>query len=328
MTIVSTSMSADGADERQRVLLIGLGSTTASALEGLVGEFDVVAVVRDVADSTSTRAAELGVAVITDTAVPAVRDAVRTHRPDAVVVSSYHRILDAELISNCPFVNVHYAPLPRGRGRATVNWALINGDDEACISIHHLVADLDAGGILYQGSTPITAASTVATLYDDLNQLQQANIADAVRRAIAGDPGRSQVEDDASYLCTRVPDDGDVDWSAPTATVDRLVRALKDPFPPAFTWLGLDRIEIIDAAPVTDAPRYEGRVPGRVVGVDRRGGSVDVLTADGVFRLHQLRTEQGEPVAASDIVTSVKMTLGLQTSDLVRALAAQRGTTS
>lgn len=317
-------MSADSSLQRQRVVLIGLGSTTASALDGLVSEFDVVALVRGGADATSARAAELGITVVDDTSVAAVRDTVRTHRPDAVVVSSYDRILDAELVSTCPFVNIHYAPLPRGRGRATVNWALINGDDDAWISIHHLVADLDAGGILFQARTPISPGSTVTTLYDDLNRLQQANIAAAVRRAIAKDPGRPQVEGDASYLCTRVPDDGDVDWSASTATVDRLVRALKDPFPPAFTWLGLQRIAVIDAAPVADAPHYEGRIPGRVVSVDRRTGSVDVLTGDGVLRLHRLQSEHGDPVPASEIVTSVRMTLGLQTADLVRALTDQK----
>ena len=182
------------------------------------------------------------------------------------------------------------------------------------------------GGILFQDRTPITAHSTVTTLYEALNEIQQANIAEAVRRAITGGSVQPQVESEASYLCTRVADDGDVDWTASTAVIDRLIRALKDPFPPAFTWLGLDRVEIVDAAPLTDPPRYEGRIPGRVVRIDRAAGTVDVLSGDGVVRLERLRRNGDEPAAASTIVTSVRMTLGLRTADLVRALANQRAT--
>ncbi len=303
--------------ERARVLLIGRGPTSRSALDGLVTRFDVCAIVRDGRDDTTVRAAELGVPVVDDVSVAGVRRTVDELAPDAVVVSSYDRILDAELVGRCPFVNVHYAPLPRGRGRATVNWAIINGDETAAISIHHLVAGLDAGGILFQDTVRLTHTSTIATAYDELNELQRLHIADATVRAIAGDPGTAQDDDDATYYCTRVPDDGEIDWNANTATIDRLVRALQPPFPFAFTWLGLERIHVVAARPVSDAPIYEGRIPGRVVRVDRAGGDVDVLTGDGVMRLQSIHLGDDVVVPAASKVTSVRMTLGLRITDLV-----------
>jgi methionyl-tRNA formyltransferase len=334
-----TSMNAERNDERDdklstsrrgsdplHIMLIGMGTTTLTALEGLTARdaIDVVALVRTGVDATTERAAELGVAVIDDARLASVRSAVAELRPDAVVVSSYNRILDAELISACPFVNVHYAPLPRGRGRATVNWALINGDTHAAISIHHLVAGLDAGGILYQELVEITPDATVTTLYESLNELQRENIAAAVLAAIDGDEGRLQIETEATSLCTRTPADGDIDWTLSTAAIDRLVRALQDPFPSAYTWLGLEQLHISEAHVPSHAPTYEGRIPGRVVFVNREEGSVDVLSGDGVVRLARVRLGDGPMVDAATVITSVSMTLGLQTIDLVRALRSQR----
>jgi len=314
-------MSADA--RKPRVLLVGLGGTSLSALDGLASSFDVCALIRGGDDATTERAGELGVPVVSDVTVGGVRAAVAELRPDAVVVSSFNRILDAELVGQCPFVNVHYAPLPRGRGRATVNWAIINGDTTAAISIHHLVPGLDAGGVLFQQTVPIGPYSTVATLYDELNELQRQHIAAATAAAIAGAPGVEQDERDATYLCTRVPDDGEVDWGASTAEIHRLVRALQPPFPSAFTWFGLDRLHIDVVSPV-DAPDYEGRVPGRIVRVDRVTGAVDVLTGDGVIRIDRVRVDDGEQVGAASVVSSVNMTLGLRTADLVEAIRRLR----
>ena len=181
-------------------MLVGLGTTTLSALEGLVEEFDVVALIRDERDATTERAETLGVPVQLDASLSAVRRSVGELRPDAVVVSSYNRILDADLVSQCPFVNVHYAPLPRGRGRATVNWALINGDPETAISIHWIVPGLDAGGILFQQSVPIGPSSTVTTLYAELNELQRSHIATAVRGGARGRPGTRTGRDQGDVL--------------------------------------------------------------------------------------------------------------------------------
>ena len=315
-------------EARPRVLLVGLGATTRSALDGLLPAFDVVALIRDGEDETTAHARRADVPVRLEPTLAGVQTAIDELSPDAVLVSSFNRIIGPAVLDRCPFVNVHYAPLPRGRGRATVNWAIINGDDRAWISIHHLVPALDAGGILYQGSVPIGPTSTVASLYEELNELQRANVADAILAAMAGDPGATQDEAEATYYCTRVPADGEVDWSRPAADVERLVRALQPPFPHAFTWHGLDRIEIIRAEVLADAPAFEGRVAGRVVAVDRRGGPVDVQAGVGTVRLHEVASEDGETVPASSVITSVRATLGLTTTTLadeLRRLRAQMG---
>lgn len=311
-------MTSDG--DRRRVLLVGLGATTRSALDGLLPTFDVVALIRDTEDETTAHTRLAGVPVRLEATVAGIEAALDELHPDAVLVSSFNRIIGPALLDRCPFVNVHYAPLPRGRGRATVNWAIINGDDRAWISIHHLVPALDAGGILYQGSVPIGPRSTVTSLYEELNEQQRTHVAEAVRAAMDGRPGVTQDESEATYYCTRVPEDGDVDWSLPAADIERLVRALQPPFPLAFTWHGLTRLDIVRAEVVADAPIFEGRMAGRVVAVDRRSGSVDVLAGSGTIRLHEVAMDDLDPVPASSVVTSVRSTLGLSKATLVKEI--------
>lgn len=313
-------MRSEDANDRGRVLLVGRGPTALGALEALAGRFEVVGIVRDGDDATTARAADLTVPVFGDTSVNALRAAVAALTPDAVVVSSYDRILGPDLTERCPFVNVHYAPLPRGRGRATVNWALINGDDHVAITIHHIVPELDAGGILAQATVPVGPASTATTLYGQLDALQRRHLPDAVAAAIAGDPGRPQDEAAATYYCTRLPEDGEIDWEAPARRIDRLVRALQPPFPAAYTWLGLEQLHVERAMAIADPPTWEGRIPGRVVAIHRRSGSVDVLAGEGVIRIERVRLGEGALVSATDVIRSVKTTLGLRTTDLVERL--------
>jgi methionyl-tRNA formyltransferase len=307
---------------RRRVLLVGQGPTACSALEALLERFEVAGLVRSAAPSDPVLLLAGTTGVPVHPAGPprllgALVDAVK---PDCVVVSSYDRILGPELLAKSRFVNVHYAPLPRYRGRASVNWALINGEPSTAVTVHTMEPGVDAGGVLFQQPVTIRAGDTVTGLYERLNAVQRRHLAEAVARHLDGDPGRAQDDAEASYGCTRLPEDGEIDWSAPVSAIDRLVRALGPPYPGAFTWLDGRRLLVHLAGPVQDAPRFEGRVPGRVVAVSTDRGHVDVLTGDGVLRLHQVEADGTGQVAAATLVRSVKTTLGLRTADLLRRI--------
>ncbi|MPZ93372.1 MAG: methionyl-tRNA formyltransferase [Propionibacteriales bacterium] len=303
--------------QRARVLLVGLGPTAGSALAALLERFEVVALVRDESDEVSALAAAAGVRVEHDTRIADLEDLMDRTHPDCVVVSSYHRILPRALLNRCPFVNVHYAPLPRYRGRANVNWAILNGEPEAAVTVHSMVPGLDAGGVLAQQSVPIADDDTVGTLYTRLNEVQRGILAGAVTRRLAGDEGDPQDEAHATYGCTRVPDDGEIDWRAGTVEIDRLVRALGAPYPGAFTFLGLRRLWVLQAEPAPAPRTYDGRIPGRVIANSADAGWADVLTGDGVLRLHRVHYDGGEPLPASAVVHGSRQTLGLRTRDLL-----------
>lgn len=312
-----------------RLLLLGIGPTTLSALESLVPHFALLGVVRDrkvVAgapehDPVIARAHDLGVPCFADTTLAAVAGLVRDLRPDCVVISSYNRIIGPELLKHCPFVNVHYAPLPAYRGRANVNWAIINGESEAAISIHTVAAGLDAGNILFQQRRPIGPDDTIGDLYAALNELQRQYLGATIARFLSGYQGEPQDESQATYGCTRIPQDGEIDWGQPTAQIYALIRGLAAPYPGAFSFLHMRRLRIWRATPVTDAPRYVGRIAGRVVGRSRAAGSVDVLTGDGILRLYEVQFDSGDPLPAAQAITSTRETLGLRTSDLLERIA-------
>jgi methionyl-tRNA formyltransferase len=304
------------------VLLIGQGPTAETALASLLERFEVAAIVRSQGGAASTLARRHGVPVVEDASVAAVEAAVVEHAPDCVVVSSYDRILAPPLLAHRPFVNVHYAPLPEGRGRATVNWAIIKRRPVAAITVHVLVAELDAGPILFQIPVPIGPDDTVGDVYTRLNELQRRHLAPVVERHLDGDPGIPQDDAAATYTCTRVPADGEIDWSLRTDDVYALVRALGEPFPGAFTHLEARRLVIWRAARVDPSCRWTGRIPGRVVGRSAAAGWVDVLTGDGVLRLHTVQVEGEPPQPAAEAITSVRTTLGLRASDLLERLRA------
>lgn len=301
---------------KARIVLIGDGTTTLSALESLAEAFNLAALVRSADDEVTDRARELGVTTVTGMRFSELQSVLGRFEPDLVVVSSFSRLIPARVLNRWPFVNVHYANLPEYRGRANVNWALINGEPATGITVHSMVPGLDAGGVLGQESVAIGPRDTVGDLYNTLNAVQRRILPMAVTRRLAGDLGDPQDEDRATYGCSRNPSDGYVDWNLPTLAIDRLIRALAPPFPGAFTYFERRRLGIVKAEPVDSPRRYVGRVPGRVVYVDREGGAVDVLTADGVLRVQEVEVD-GSTHPASKIVRSVRATLGLTPGDLV-----------
>jgi methionyl-tRNA formyltransferase len=238
------------------------------------------------------------------------------------VVSSFRRIIPAGILELSKFINVHYSPLPKYRGRANVNWAIINGEESAAISIHFVNDGLDDGGVIFQELVEIGVGDTAASVYQRLNAIQERELGRAVMLALAGHLGAVQNEGDATYGCARIPDDGEIDWRLDTKRLDQLIRALSPPFPGAFTFLGRQKLRLLRASPRWDGPRYEGRVPGRVVGLSRREGWADVLTGDGILRLHDVAVGAGASVPAATIVSSTQMTLGLSRLELLRTLEA------
>jgi methionyl-tRNA formyltransferase len=301
-----------------------MGPTALSALESLAEQFLVVGIVRDASegaesdDAVATRAHELSVPVLSDISLTAVELAIEELQPHCTVVSSYNRILGPRILSHGKFVNVHYAPLPRYRGRANVQWAIINGDSETAITIHAIAPGLDDGNILFQETVAIGPDDTARDIYMKLNAIQRTALAGTVERYIDGFSGSPQSESESTYGCSRVPADGEIEWSQATDRIYALIRALSPPFPGAHSYLNGRRITIVRASPVRDGIRYVGRVPGRVVERSRSGGYVDVLTGDGTLRIHEVTVdEEVQTRLAPTVITSTRQTVGLRSSDLL-----------
>jgi methionyl-tRNA formyltransferase len=315
-----------------KVLLLGVGPTALSALESLASGFDVVGVVRDAEagnnspDPVVIRAQVLGIPIYTQVAPGEVQRLALKLKPDCVVVSSFHRILRPQFFEQFSCVNVHYAPLPRYRGRANVNWAVINDEPFSAITIHMISASLDAGNILFQQFVPIQDNTTVTDLYEALNAIQREVLAATVQRMLEGYAGEPQSQADATYGCSRNPEDGEIAWRTSTRQIHCLIRGLTAPFPGAYTFYQGRRLTIWGAEPLNDPPNYVGRIPGRVIAVSHENGHCDVLTGDSVLRIKEVQLEGEGRTLAANVITSVRATLGLSTRDLldrIRALEQQ-----
>jgi methionyl-tRNA formyltransferase len=308
------------------VLLLGMGGTALTALDSLASRFRVVGVVRpgpkgaDHDDDVALRARELEIPMLTDMSISGIEYAISVTRPDCVVCSSYNIILPVRILDKCKFVNVHYAPLPRYRGQTHVNWAIINGEREAGLSIHVMAPIVDAGNILFQKRIGIGPHETAMQVVTNLNEIQRMVLGDTVARYLEGYEGKPQDDSQATYACRRIPSDGEIRWRDTTERIYALVRALSPPYPGAYTYLNMRRIVLLRAAPVVNAPFYVGRIAGRVVARSRDKGFVDVLTGDGVLRIHEVAVEQGVTIPAANVITSTSQTLGLRVADLLARL--------
>jgi methionyl-tRNA formyltransferase len=313
--------AASGASGR-RIVLIGFGPTSHSALRSLLASVDVVALVRAPADHdvVCDLAERNGAAVHRATSRAEVEGVVASIRPDLAVISSFNRALGPEILQVCPFINVHYAPLPRYRGNAPVNWALLNGEAQTAITIHRVDAGLDSGAILYQEYVPISDTDDASTLFERLNAIQERELGRAALCALAGDSGEPQNSAQATYGCARNPEDGEIDWRLPALTITRLTRALTPPFPGAFTHHQGSML-VVHRATVPEAQRrFNGRIPGRVVDVSPAEGWIDVIAGDGVVRVHEMSRSGEPPNQAARYVASRRARLGLSRLDLLARL--------
>jgi methionyl-tRNA formyltransferase len=168
---------------------------------------------------------------------------------DAAVVAAYGQILPQGMLDapkrGC--LNIHASLLPRWRGAAPIQAAILAGDRETGITVMQMEAGLDTGPMLVRQSVPITAETTTAMLHDRLASIGAGLVLQVLA---APPPAVRQNEADATYAPKLSREDGRIDWSKPAAAIDRQVRAF-DPWPGSFTTLAGNVVKILAAKPAS-----------------------------------------------------------------------------
>jgi methionyl-tRNA formyltransferase len=166
---------------------------------------------------------------------------------DAAVVAAYGLILPQAMLDapkrGC--LNIHASLLPRWRGAAPIQAAILAGDSETGITIMQMEAGLDTGPMLLRQSVPITPETTTANLHDTLAAIGAKLVLDALESEPLPEP---QTEADATYAPKLSREDGRIDWSKPAEFIDRQIRAF-DPWPGTFSTLAGSPLKIIAARP-------------------------------------------------------------------------------
>ena len=204
---------------------------------------------------------------------------------------------------------IHDSLLPRYRGFAPMNWAIINGETETGVTLFYIAEGVDCGPIVAQLSTDISLHDTAKTVDERIIKLYEDIIVKHLSALQAGTAKRiEQDETQATYSCKRTPEDGEINWQQSALQIYNLIRGLTHPFPGAYTTLKGKKIYVWKAELPEKEEIYVGNVPGRVLG--KRNGTIDVLTGKGVLRLHRLQYEGEEEKDAMDFAMSVKDTFG------------------
>jgi methionyl-tRNA formyltransferase len=164
-------------------------------------------------------------------------------------------------------IGAHASLLPRYRGRAPVNWALIRGERYTGNTLFWLTAGVDSGDVIEQAPIPITPYDTCASLYRRIAEANRDMILRALPALLAGQrPGRPQDPPSGPPLPKRRPEDGSIDWTRSSDEVYDFVRALTRPYPGAFTGAADDRLTIWRCARLPAAAIGERACPGEVLG--------------------------------------------------------------
>ena len=162
----------------------------------------------------------------------------RVAAPDLLLSLYYRRILPDEMLAVPPLgaFNMHGSLLPKFRGRAPVNWAVLKGETRTGATLHAMTRRADAGPIVDQEAVPIGPEDTAYDVQQRVDTAAVAILARRLEELKAGTaPARPQEDAAATRFGRRRPEDGRIDWSRPAREVHDLVRAVTHPFPGAFT---------------------------------------------------------------------------------------------
>ncbi len=257
--------------------------------------------------SCAELAAQHGVPVHTDDgADSASATGIGALKP-AVIYSFYYRHLIPEsVLAVAPLgaFNLHGSLLPAYRGRAPVNWMLVNGEREAGVTLHQMVARADAGDIVGQRAVAIDDSDTALTLYRKLVPLGVELITEMHPKIVAGTAPRRKMDiAKGSYFGRRKPDDGRIDWRWPARRIFNLVRAVTHPYPGAFCFVGGRKLMVWEAK--IGAENGTLGEPGRVVR-ETADGALEIAAGEGIVIVRIAQFEGGAEGIARDALSEAR----------------------
>jgi methionyl-tRNA formyltransferase len=308
-----------------RVVLFGCGSKATAVLKKLIElKEDVVGLVYseldaheldDYGKTPQKLALKKNIAVLYRD-FPDITGWLRKLQPDVIFVVGWRYKIPKEQYSipSKGTIVFHDSLLPKYRGFAPMNWAIINGEIKIGATMFYIADEVDSGDVISQREFPISEFDNAKDVeykmtqaYIDLLTTQLPLIKlDKVHRV-------PQVHNQATYTCKRVPEDGLIDWNDKSIRIHNLIRGLTEPYPGAFTYLhdGKNpprKMFIWKSSIDDDFKRYVGRIPGRVVETIK-GKGVKVLAGYGTLIVEEVGFVNGQMVRADDVIKSIKTTL-------------------
>jgi len=239
-------------------------------------------------------AREQGVPIFTPEKIstPEWLERIAALQPDLILSVYYRNMISTKILGLAPLgaFNLHGSLLPKYRGRAPINWAVLHGEPRIGMTLHRMVKSADAGAIVDQEGVGIGPRDTAEQAFRKVLPCARAVLARQIDALLAGTALEApQDESQVTYFGGRKPEDGRINWTQTSRQIFNLIRAVTDPYPGAFTDSGGSRLMIWWAE--LDSPATHGRTgrPGEVLSVS----PLLVATGDGALEL--TRTEWRGP---------------------------------
>lgn len=308
-----------------RLVYAGTPEFAVPALERLVADGHAVAAVYTQPDRPAGRGRRLSACPVKSAALAhgltveqpdrlgseAERARLAALSPDAVIVAAYGQILPQSVLAipRLGCLNIHASLLPRWRGAAPIQRALLAGDNETGVSLMRMEPGMDTGPVIATRQTSIAATDTGGSLHDRLAALGAEVMGEPLQAYARGEAvAEPQPDNGVTYASKLDKAEARIDWHEDAALIERRVRAF-DPWPVAHTGCRGQDLRIWSTA-VEAAERAEGMAPGRVVAIDADG--LVVATGDGALRITQLQPPGKKRQFASEFINGYAVAVGEQ----------------
>ncbi len=239
---------------------------------------------------------------------PEFLQALSAWQPDLIAVAAYGRILHTPILQLPPMgcVNVHGSLLPKYRGAAPVQWAVINGETETGITTMLMDEGMDTGPMLLQAKLTILPDDTAGTLAPRLAELGGPLLVDTITQLKAGTLIPKKQDDGQATLAPLLKkEDGLIDWTMNAPALVNRVRGLS-PWPGAYTFFGAERWNIWKAIPHAGMTTDK---PGTIVMVNKQ--SIVVATGEGLVDIREIQAANSKRMTVPQFLTGHRVTAGM-----------------
>ncbi len=261
-------------------------------------------------------AEELGIPVFQPVKVrePEAVDKLKSYSPDLIVVAAFGQILPAEILDMPPLgcINIHASLLPKYRGAAPIQWAILNGDDKAGVTIMKMDVGLDTGDIISSRFMPIGREYTGGTLFDALSELGAELLMDTIPHIVDGTATYTPQDESLATKVGMIKKSmGEIDFTEDAFVIDRKVRAF-NPWPAAYTKLDGKMLKIWDAVPYGKDSFPKAKLQNAAAGtVVLAYDTLAVACGDGtVLEITGLQLEGKKRMNSADFLRGVKIKEG------------------
>lgn len=244
----------------------------------------------------------------------------RRLHPDYIFVIGLSQLVSPEILDlpSLGCIGAHPSLLPKGRGRASIPWTIINEDRISGVSVFYLEEGADSGAIISQKQVAIAPDETATTLYQKVVTSLREIIKEMAPNIKNGTlTAAKQNEELATYTAKRVPADGFINWETMcTNEIDRLIRATTYPYPGAYTYYRKKKLIIWEAAKVNSTQFIAN--PGQILKVTENQ-TVWIKTKDGVLELREVSYD-GKQVMCGEVLKLIGYKLGINIAEVIEEL--------